>query len=129
MSNLKFRFDTWKTYVERIGEMILDERYSISNIFKKDELNYNKFKKNYEYNFIKYKTEERFLIPIIGMISSGKSTFLNSILRGNYLSISTNVETSFICILRHNKYLNQYIKELIMNIIILIIIILKKKKK
>ena len=107
MSNLKFRFDTWKTYVERIGEMILDERYSISNIFKKDELNYNKFKKNYEYNFIKYKTEERFLIPIIGMISSGKSTFLNSILRGNYLSISTNVETSFICILRHNKYLNQ----------------------
>ena len=41
------------------------------------------------------------------MISSGKSTFLNSILRGNYLSISTNVETSFICILRHNKYLNQ----------------------
>ena len=103
MSNLKFRFDTWKTYVERIGEMAFDENYSISSIFKSDEVNYNEFKENYETNFIKYKTEERFLIPIIGMISSGKSTFLNSLLQGNYLSISTNVDTSFVCILRHNN--------------------------
>ena len=107
MSNLKFRFATWKTYVERIGDMAFDENYSISSIFKKDEENFNKFKENYETNFIKYKTEERFIIPTIGMISSGKSTFLNSLLQGNYLSISTNIETSFICILRHNKTLNQ----------------------
>ena len=84
--------------------MILNEDNSISPIFKKDEVNFNKFKKNYETDFIKYKTEERFTIPIIGMISSGKSTFLNSILQGNYLSISTNVDTCFVCILRNNYY-------------------------
>ena len=78
--------------------MEFDENYSISFIFKKDEENINKFKEKYETNFIKYKTEERFIIPIIEMISSGKSTFLNSLLQGNYLSISTNIEESFICI-------------------------------
>ena len=87
--------------------MAFNEKYSILSTFKKDKENYIKFKENYEANFIKYKTEERFIIPVIGMISSGKSTFLNSLLKGNYLSSSTNVDTSFICILRHNKSLNQ----------------------
>ena len=45
MSNLKFRFDTWKTYTERIGEMLLNDDNSISPIFKKDEENFIKFKK------------------------------------------------------------------------------------
>ena len=102
MNNLKYRFDIWKTYVDRIGEMFMDEKYSISPIFKKDELNFEKFKTIYENDFIKYKTEERFMIPTIGMLNSGKSTLLNSLLQGNYLSISTNIGTKFVCILRHN---------------------------
>ena len=103
MSNIKFRFDVWKSYVNKIGEMLLNDNYLISVYFKKDESNYIKFKDLYENNFIKYKTNERFTIPIIGKISSGKSTFLNSILQGNYLSSSSNIETKFICILRNNS--------------------------
>ena len=102
MLNLKYRFDIWKTYVDRIGEMFLAEEYSISPIFKQDISNYNEFKTIYENNFIKYKTEERFMIPTIGMINSGKTTLLNSILQGNYLGTSTNIGTKFVCILRHN---------------------------
>ena len=64
-------------------------------------MNFNKFKANYETTFIKYKTEERFKIPIIGMINSGKSTLLNFLLQGNYLSTSTDCETKFVCILRN----------------------------
>ena len=103
MLNLKYRFDIWKTYVDRIGEMFLAEEYSISPIFKQDISNYNEFKTIYENNFIKYKTEERFMIPTIGMINSGKTTLLNSILQGNYLVTSTNIGTKFVCILRHNE--------------------------
>ena len=103
MSNIKFRFDVWKSYVNKIGEMLLNDNYLISVYFKKDKSNYKKFKDLYENNFIKYKTNERFTIPIIGKISSGKSTFLNSILQGNYLSSSSNIETKFICILRNNS--------------------------
>ena len=103
MKNIKFRFDVWKSYVNKIGEMLLNDNYFISSYFKKDEQNYLKFRENYENNFIKYKTNERFTIPIIGKISSGKSTFLNSILQGDYLSSSTDIETKFICILRNNN--------------------------
>jgi septin family protein len=83
--------------------MLLNNDYLISEIFKKDEKNYNLFKEDYENNFIKFKAKERFTIPIIGKISSGKSTFLNSIISGNYLSCSTDIDTKFVCILRHNK--------------------------
>lgn len=103
MNNIKFKFDVWKSYVNKIGEMLLNDDYFISSYFKKDEKNYLKFKENYENNFIKYKTNERFTIPIIGKISSGKSTFLNSILQGDYLNSSTNIATKFICILRNNS--------------------------
>ena len=103
MSNLKFRFEIWKTYVDKIGEMLLNDKYQLSPIFKKDELNFNKFKENYENKFIKYKTEERFKISIIGMINSGKSTLLNFLLQGNYLSTSTDCETKFVCILRNKE--------------------------
>ena len=98
----KFQFDIWANYIDKIGEMIFNDKYYISQIFKKDENNYKQFVENYEENFIKYKIKNRFAIPIIGKISSGKSTFLNSILSGDYLNSSTNIDTKFICILRNN---------------------------
>ena len=103
MTNIKVGFDVWKSYVNKIGEMLLNDEYLISEYFKKDEENYKKFKDEYENNFIKYKTNQRFNCPIIGKISSGKSTFLNSILQGNFLSSASGIETKFICILRHNS--------------------------
>lgn len=44
-------------------------------------------------------------IPIIGLISSGKSYFLNSLLGINYLQSSNNTTTKFVCIIRHNPTL------------------------
>jgi len=99
----KFQFEIWENYVDKIGEMIFNDEYHISKIFKRDSENYREFAENYEENFIKYKIKNRFSIPIIGKISSGKSTFLNSILFGDYLSSSSNIDTKFICILRNNS--------------------------
>ena len=47
---------------------------------------------------------KRFCIPIIGVISSGKSTFMNYLLHlNNILEIGERVTTQFISIIRHDK--------------------------
>ena len=107
MDDLENRIEVWKTYVNKIGEMFLNEEYNICQKFQKDSESFSKFKEKYEKEFIKYKTEERFTIPIIGIISSGKSTFLNVILQNNYLETDTKEATKFICILRHNRFLRE----------------------
>ena len=42
-------------------------------------------------------------IPIIGMVSSGKSTFLNSLLGIEILEAKDDITTKFVCIIRYNK--------------------------
>ena len=51
--------------------------------------------------------ESRKAIPIIGMVSSGKSTFLNSLLGINVLEAKDDITTKFVCIIRHNPKLNE----------------------
>ena len=47
--------------------------------------------------------KDTFSIPVIGMISSRKSTFLNSLLRIDLLETKDDVITKFVCIIRHNQ--------------------------
>ena len=49
--------------------------------------------------------KDKFAIPVIGMISSRKSTFLNSLLRIDLLETKDDVTTKFVCIIRHNSKL------------------------
>ena len=50
------------------------------------------------------KNIKRFFIPIIGTISSGKSTFMNYLLQlNNILEIGEQITTQFICIIRHDE--------------------------
>ena len=52
----------------------------------------------------KYIGLKRFSIPVIGKISTGKSTFLNYLIHLNKtLEIKADIATKFICIIRHNK--------------------------
>ncbi len=72
----------------------LDENNEINEYLK------YKFKKKYG----KYIDINRFAIPIIGAISSGKSTFLNNFLNlNNILQMGERVTTRFITIIRHDK--------------------------
>ena len=62
----------------------------------------------FEPNYLKYINIKRFAIPVIGRISSGKSTFLNFLLGlNNILESNTNISTKFVCIIRHNPLLNE----------------------
>ena len=69
---------------------------------------------NFNFNFINddeisniyseikiFKNIERFSIPIVGKISSGKSTFLNFLLGLDFLEARSNTTTKFVTILRH----------------------------
>ena len=51
--------------------------------------------------------EERKGISVIGMISSGKSTFLNSIFGINYLETMDNITTKFVCVIRYNPKITE----------------------
>ena len=55
--------------------------------------------------YLNFSHLEYFSIPIIGTISSGKSTFLNNFLGFDYLESSAKKTTQFICIIRHNPNL------------------------
>ena len=71
---------------------------------------------NFNFNFINddeisniyseikiFKNIERFSIPIVGKISSGKSTFLNFLLGLDFLEARSNTTTKFVTILRHKN--------------------------
>ena len=66
----------------------------IRNLFSYFQLKMN----NNEYELV----EERKGMVVIGIISSGKSTFLNSIFGFNYLQANDNITTKFICVIRYN---------------------------
>lgn len=53
--------------------------------------------------YLNYTELNYFSIPVIGKISSGKSTFLNSLLGLDCLESNIQITTKFICIIRHNK--------------------------
>ena len=54
-------------------------------------------------DYLNYTNLNYFSIPVIGKISAGKSTFLNSLLGIDCLESATKITTKFICIIRHNE--------------------------
>ena len=85
--------------LEKSGNFIskLDE-----NLREEFELLEEEFKNKKKYIDIK-----RFSIPIIGMISCGKSSFLNFLLGMNCLEYGNDITSKCVVIIRHNKILNQ----------------------
>ena len=49
--------------------------------------------------------KQKLFVPVIGLMNSGKSTFLNSLL--NVKEDILGFETKFACIIRHNKNLKE----------------------
>lgn len=47
-------------------------------------------------------------IPIIGTVSAGKSTFLNSFLGINMLQIGATTTTKFVCLIKHSNIISFY---------------------
>lgn len=53
------------------------------------------------------KIPERKGIVVLGMISSGKFTFLNSLLGITYLEVNDNITTKLVIIIRYNNQIKE----------------------
>ena len=90
-------------YLKKIDDLssffrniVISPELSINEIFGE----YDHFKEKYG----QFKGIKRFAIPVFGIISSGKSTFLNYILNlDELLEIEEQISTQFICIIRNKK--------------------------
>lgn len=96
----KYNLNYYLSQIEKLSILLKDFIVSPEERKKSIEKEYFLFKKKYgEFNGIK-----RFAIPVFGIISSGKSTFLNYILNlDDLLEMDEDISTQFICIIRNKK--------------------------
>jgi len=98
----------WKKKLETINQInfyLKDYKNEILDLCKKKP-HLKKDINNFNINYSRYIDLERFSIPVIGKISSGKSTILNFILDlKESLQVESKTTTKFVCIIRHNKTL------------------------
>ena len=129
--NSENEFENALNFISKMSSYLNDNKEEIKIFFE----NKNDLKvkiQDFNLNYSKYKNLERFSVPIIGKISSGKSTILNFILDlKEKLQVKTNTTTIFVCLIRHNKLLKNkdpliYNVEFIPRAVDIIIIILKK---
>ena len=96
-----YKIEEFKELMKRIN--LLNGKKSHKNymmsLTKEDYNEYENFIKKYS----NYQNIERFCIPIIGVINSGKSTFLNYLLNLCFLQMGENETTKFISIIRHKE--------------------------
>ena len=99
-----------KIYLNKLNLIseLIEKIYNILTIDKKyiSELvsDFNDLKEEFEPKYLKYINIKRFAVPIIGRISSGKSTFLNFLLGlKDILQTDTKITTRFVCIIRYNE--------------------------
>ena len=103
--NSENEFENALNFISKMSSYLNDNKEEIKIFFE----NKNDLKvkiQDFNLNYSKYKNLERFSVPIIGKISSGKSTILNFILDlKEKLQVKTNTTTRFVCLIRHNKLL------------------------
>ena len=104
ISELKKRFNDAKNFIKELGKNI--DNIKINLYEEKEKESFNDLDEKFNEKYKKFNGIERFCIPIIGLISSGKSTFLNYLLNIDCLESKYDITTKCIVILRHNKSLN-----------------------
>jgi len=98
-------FDKTIKFINKVNFYLKFYKNEIIELSKKDEEIKQQIQQ-FNLSYSKYEGLERFSIPIIGKISSGKSTILNYILDlKEALQVQSKTTTKFICIIRHNKSL------------------------
>lgn len=97
------RFHDAKNFIKELGKNFDNIK---TNLFEEREKeSFNELDEKINEKFKKFNGIDRFSIPIIGLISSGKSTFLNYLLNIDCLESKYDITTKCIVIIRHNKYL------------------------
>ena len=100
-ANPEKSFERTQNYIKEIQQK-LDDYLSLEMYLNKEEKEmFEQLINIFEPKYEKFIDIDRFSIPIIGMISSGKSTFLNFLLGIDYLEFSHDITTKCVTIIRH----------------------------
>ena len=97
------KFNEAKNYIQEISKTL--EKIKNDLFEEQDKEIYNELEEEFK-NYEKFLGIERFCIPVIGLISSGKSTFLNFLLNIECLESKFDITTKCVVIIRHNKSLD-----------------------
>ena len=105
-TKIKKKFNTISYKPEEFNKLMEDIK--LINQIKKHKLFFKEISSDwlnqFSEKYFQYINIKRFCIPIIGPISSGKSTIMNYLLPfHNMLETGEKVTTKFICIIRHKK--------------------------
>ena len=99
-ANPEKSFERTQNYLKEIQQK-LDDYLSLEMYLNKEEKEiFEQLINIFEPKYEKFIDIDRFSIPIIGMISSGKSTFLNFLLNNKYIKYNNDITTNFITIIR-----------------------------
>ena len=93
-----------KDFNELLKKIEILCKYEKEKLFQREINIKNELQDKISKKYGRFKNIKRFFIPIIGIISSGKSTFMNYLLQlNNILEIGEQITTQFICIIRHDE--------------------------
>ena len=99
---LVIKFGDKEKSIDTILDFINDYNHTFQATEGKEEL--KKLIIEFQEKYAQFKDLKRFSIPVIGCISSGKSTILNYLLNlNNILEIGEDITTKCICVIRHQK--------------------------
>jgi len=99
---LVIKFGDKEKSIDTIIDFINDYNHTFQATEGKEEL--KKLIIEFQEKYAQFKDLKRFSIPVIGCISSGKSTILNYLLNlNNILEIGEDITTKCICVIRHQK--------------------------
>ena len=106
MEKLKTAFDTTIKYIKDSINFIKNNKCLSAKLGEKEQILFDLLENDFEKKYIKYVDIQRFSIPIVGMINTGKSSFLNFLLGINCLETEQDITTKCVVIIRNNKLLN-----------------------
>ena len=102
-NNFVQTFDSVNQKIKEIYNFLIEFKIEIKTIQNTHRDLYN-LKEEFLLKYPTFFGIKRFAIPIIGVINSGKSTFLNYLLKlHGCLETKSEIATKFICLIRHNK--------------------------
>ena len=102
-STLEKPFKDTIKYIDENLNLFEKNKDFIGKLEEKEREEFEELEKKFKDSYGRFKDIKRFSIPIIGMISSGKSTFLNFLLGMNCLESGSDIVTKCVVIIRHNK--------------------------